>query len=270
MGLPSIPKRASTPFARLIKDYQSEFSLINLVTPVVRQAIEAVPEELVNISEEELLERVPNPDNTTLQIRNMFWLEYDRARETRHMMDINMACVGVCAAELFYKYLLDPKKVAWIINPPRSYTADIDLLHTKALQQMYEIINLPNMNEHGFIDSKLLDIKNKIFMALDMRKHGGFVQRSMQITENRNVNTNTSSIAASYSESVGDMPDIDIDQKLKILEEEIASKQSALSKTTPEFHSENVLMTKQGNRVDRTIIETQYAEFSESEEKPSE
>jgi hypothetical protein len=234
----------------------------------VRQAIEAVPEDLVNISEEELSKKCPDPDNTTLQIRNMFWLEYDRARETRHMMDMNMACVGVCSVEVFYKALKDPTKVAWIINPPRSYTADIDLLHTKALQQMYEIINLPNKNEHGFIDSKLLEIKNKIFLSLDMRKHGGFVQRSMQITENRNVNTNNFNSSVSFSEPANEMPDIDIDQKLKILEEEIASKQLALSNTTPEFHSENVLVT-QGKRVARTIIDAEYAEFSE-EEKPSE
>jgi len=86
MSFPQLPKHTPATLDRIIKDYESPFSVINMVTPETRKAIEALPDELLNLTEEELERKFPMPLASTLQLRRYFLLEYERAGELRQQM----------------------------------------------------------------------------------------------------------------------------------------------------------------------------------------
>lgn len=253
---PSLPRPKQPTFERVLKDYENPQSLVNLVPPEFANKVASLPQSLVDIDEETLYKRTHEPSATTLMLRNMFWREYDRAVECRTLMDLARAYTGVLSRGGFYEHIKNEKHLAWIVCPPKEYIAQVEEMHIYALKQLRDILALPIKNSMGFVDAKLADSKVKIAMMLDMRLKGGYIQRSMQI--NQNINQNETRI--SYSENSTPEQQLDIDQRLRQLEEEIRANEKKLLEEREPPKVESVLLSKQDNRVEEKPIEAEYKE----------
>jgi len=257
-GFPSLLRPKQLTFDRILKDYENPMSVINLVPNDVVKCILAIPEDLLDLDEEDLEKKIPEQTSTVNQLRQMFWTEYDRANEFRMRMDMSRVYVGSCSRAGFYKICHDPEKLAWIVTPPKEYTLVVDELLTVALKQVRAILKLPLRNDLGYVDTKLADVQLKAAMMLDMRQKGGYIHRSMQINQNLNTNETKLTIAHDGASSAED-----VDSRIKMLEEEIARQEAKMI-----AHKEVALPDlEQKNAVERVSIDASYREVSNGEEE---
>lgn len=195
---------------------------INLVSKPIREAILNVPPELLQISEKELVTRAFGPDGeigeVDAQIRLAFWEEYnscfEKARPMNHMRIIK----GVCSEQNFLqKFLTVPERVAYMITEPALTVNRLKYGFHLAVNELLKTLNRKEeINiKTGCTDTKLIELKVKIFEYLDQRLHGSIVQR----TEQKNLNVNVEA----QPEQVG-LPATteEIDKRLKQLEEELS------------------------------------------------
>jgi len=109
----------------------------------------------------------------------------------------------------------------------------IEEMLTFAMKQVREILAMPVVNSVGFVDTKLAELKLKAAMMLDMRAKGGYIQRSMQIVQSTNINENkNTTISVSSHEGVEDQSSID--DRIKLLEQEIAERESMVQAKSPD------------------------------------
>ena len=258
MSFPELPKARTPSIERVLKDYENPFSLVNIVPTEFRRVIENLPDDFINLTEEELENKFPNPQATILQLRKMFWLEYDRAVECRTKMDFSRIYLGVCTKEIFLKILRTPSNLAWLLCPPVDYTNQVEELLTFSLKQVREILAMPLKNNLGFVDSKLADTKLRAAMMLDLRLKGGYVQRSVQLTHN--VNETTTKHISNTVVS-GELP---IDDRIKQLEQELEKAKLSLPPPAPQFQM------NQKNTVEKVVIDADFTEITPDKKGSSE
>lgn len=249
-----LPKVRNISTDRLLKEKENPISLINLVPLEFKKILDALPEEFLNLTEEELDQKFPNPPATTQQLRKMFWIEYDRAADSRMKMDFSRVYVGTCTKEIFLKLLRTPSNLAWILCPPHDYTNQVEEMLTFALKQVREILALPLKNNLGFVDSKLADTKLRAAMMLDQRMKGMPVQRSMQVTHNIHESQRPDLPNSTEQNS--------IDDRIKQLELELEK----VGKLPPPQMN---LTVPQKNLVDKVVIEAEFTEVTPKEKGSS-
>lgn len=174
-------------------DEDNKRSVVSLVTPIVRQAIQDhvfTHGELFNIDERDLYQRLRNdqkqPSPTDNRLRIRFWDEYDRT-QAQNFSSMNMVNVvaGICSREFFYaNYLKRAEKVAWLLCPPAGYMTKAEEALEFGLEQLRDILDQPHVLG-GKVDTKLGELKAKIVMMLDVRVKGAVVQKSL----NMNIST---------------------------------------------------------------------------------
>lgn len=182
-------------------------SIVNLVPDKVRSYIlEAIKEypyffnKPENLLFQELKAKSRKPDETDEMIRQKFWLEYDRVHafglKRMHMANV---VVGVCAPDYFYGwYLKDPKRIAWMLCPPKNLMAGWNALFVQGYRRIAEILDVDPIyeDENGYkrLDHKLASLQFSIFQTVDARVHGSIIQRVEQKTkvEQKTVNFNVS------------------------------------------------------------------------------
>ena len=232
MSFPELPRPKGTHLERVIADLENPRSLINIVPPEVKSCILALPEAYFDFTEEDLEKTFPNPTPVTQMLRRMFWIEYDRAIETRTMMNMSNIYPGVCSREGFYKCIKNKAQLLWIINPPTEYMASTEALLTQGLKRINEMLHFPLKTKEGNFDHKLGELILKATLALDMRVKGGYLQRSIQMTKLESTNTNTNNNNLSITVDKGEVtPEgiAAIDEQLKLIEEEIVTKTKVLA-----------------------------------------
>lgn len=256
---PMLPQSRSPTVERILKDYSNPYSLINLVPPDFKKVIEALPDEYLNMPEDEVEKLFPDPSPTVSQIRTLFWLEYDRAVECRVKMDLPRVHLGCCTRETFLKLLRTPSALIWILTPPPEYMAQVGELLTYALKQVREILAMPLKNSMGFVDSKMADTKLRAAMMLDMRLKGGYVQRSMQITQNINENRYT---------KVSTEEVTNLDDEIKRLEAELAQQHghTALPNIVPQQLQRQAVKSHPPEAIEADFVEVDEGKRPSHEE----
>lgn len=182
-------------------------SIVNLVPEKVQsyilEALKKYPyffNKPENLLYKELKEQSRKPDETDEMIRQKFWLEYERVHslslKRMHMANV---VVGVCAPDYFYGwYLKDPKRIAWMLCPPKNLMAGWNALFVQGYRRIAEILECEPTyeDENGFkrLDHKLASLQFSIFQAVDARVNGSIIQRVEQKTkvEQKTVNFNVS------------------------------------------------------------------------------
>lgn len=197
---------------KTLNRYQNPKSLIDTVPKQMVAHVKAIPEELLNVEESQLLDEirkyrndpqwVPSPSLESLRIH--FWAEYDNAaRNMRRMIPSNIYW-GVIGEPAFLKLQKDPSRLSWLICMPLDYAKNIDALITMGLRRVADIFKM-DIN-----DPKTADVIVKTFMMLDMRKHGGYMQRSEQKIQSQVLTQNLDSIDQKQL--------IDVDSRIRELE----------------------------------------------------
>lgn len=145
----------------------------------------------------ELGKRKASPSPTDNRLRVSFWQEYDRAQAKGRPMNMSMVYGGICSREYWEQcYLKFAEKVAWLMTPPASYSIAMEEALIYAIEQMRDILEMPNEDPvTGKLNFKLMELKAKIYESVHIRVKGAPVQRVENKTMSLNVNTSEKQVA---------------------------------------------------------------------------
>lgn len=155
------------------------------------------------------------PHDMDYELRLSFWEEYNSRFESMTPMRINKIVSGICSISNFYDEICnDPGRLTFIITEPARTQNRMKYVFHLSLQEMLKVIKMKEeINvKTGTTDTKLMDIKYKIFEYLDQRLHGSLIQRVEQKSLNVNVEATPEQIGMQSME--------EIDKRLEQLESE--------------------------------------------------
>lgn len=252
--LPGQRAPKSETFNSLMKQLEDPRSLMSFLPPDLQRDLAFIPEYLLDIPEEELLDKLerefyffPSPQHEAL--RNNFWAEYDRVQfsKVENMMVMTNVYLGIFTREGFNKLIVEtPHVAAFILCKPMQYEAVMQALQNNVNRKFNELLNIPVKKKNGeYQDVKLLEIILKTAMVIDMRNKGSFIQRSetknLNVSKSKTEHTYTGLFSAASGEGkTAQQLDLEIADQLKELEEE-ARKQ--LPPPTPQFDKTVVIET---------------------------
>lgn len=190
-------------------------SLINIAPTGLREMIADLPINYLTLSERSLY-NLAKPDPMLNRLRIAFWKEFENAQAS--VSDMNW--VGITKmiqrpSIMIRKLLEDQHKLAWVLCPPVSYDVFLQEALSHGMDRIREILDLPLRNDEGKVDAKVAELILKAAAFLDLRRHGGFVQKSV----NMDIGVGMSERQA---RNFGEKVTIeDISHKIKQLEQEL-------------------------------------------------
>lgn len=227
-------------------------SIVNLLTPKIREKLLEVPGELFQLSEAMLLKwfRRHDIELTAVdhRLRIKLWDEYHLTQdEQRSAMNLRAIFHGVCSKQFFYQiYLNEPRRLAWLLCQPPEYEVEVKRLHEKASKEMEKILAIDHFNHKGEPNSGLIAKKIQLYKILDDRMKGAVLQKVQvdQRVDQRSLNFNVDKPPEKEFKSPAE-----IDRELAKLERE---EQKAL-----------------GHESDRRVIDVESERIDESKAAPT-
>lgn len=165
----------------VIFDHTNPRALINMVPNSMKVVMEALDDKHRYLSEP-MLKRYADADALLARLRINFWLEYDSAQKIERNMSISNILRGVTSMDYWNDVVLkDPKKVAYIIVPPKNYLVTMNELLEMGLDRMREILKAPVFDSRGRFDAKAADKIIKVVHAVEARVKGAVVQKTLNL-----------------------------------------------------------------------------------------
>jgi hypothetical protein len=156
-------------------------SLLNIAPKGVADLMSRLDRKWFEISERRLKEMVPD-DPTLNRLRIAFWKEYDAAQsQMRGMMWSNISRLMQARPVAFSMYFHKQEILAYILCPPVSYDAFLEEALSHGMSRIREILDLPLRDEDGKVNAKVGELILKAAAFLDLRTHGGFLQKSQHV-----------------------------------------------------------------------------------------
>lgn len=153
-----------------IYDENDEYSVVNLVSERLAQAIRSVPPELHDLTEGELRAKV-NPTQTEFQLRTSFWREFEKIfTKGRNKITSREVFGGICTEGHFYRILANPEKVAWIVRPLEAYDKQLEAIQHRMLDRLWILSEMQLEDGNGKLSPKRVDIFLKVFDRVNARK----------------------------------------------------------------------------------------------------
>lgn len=162
-----------------IFNVDNPYSIVNVVTDRVREAIRLVPDELHDLTEGELKMKC-RPTGTDYSLRVSFWREYERICSTgRRVMDNRSVFGGICSERYFYmKFLTDEVKVAWLVRPIQTYQKEMESILNRGTQRLWELMEMDITDKTGKkVDPRRAEVLLKVIAEVSNRVKGMAVQR---------------------------------------------------------------------------------------------
>lgn len=183
-------------------DEEYPFSMMAMLHPrtraMAKKGRDQMP-ELYAMDETELfvhlskLHRSPTP--TMNRLRNHLWMVFDKARTRGHTSISVKEIIAGNVTEMGWEGMVkNPYKGSWLFTPPQQYTQMIDEALQYGLLKLRTILAMPEEDANGKLNMKLLEMKLKITMMMDMRKNGAPTQKIEQKSMNYNVTSIESDI----------------------------------------------------------------------------
>lgn len=221
--------RPAGPQDIAVSDLDNPRSVINLVSPVVREAMKRVPEEFLSLNDKELENLSPQKAFTVTdrRLRTAFWIEYGRAQDS--MSSMNMAGIygGICSRPYFYTNIMQDKvRLAYLLTPPQDYKVAMEEALSYGVDKIREILEMPLYDQNtGRPDPKIADVILKAVALIDQRVKGAVVQRHQVHQLNQNVGAPKAQAPGGEAQTMAE-----IDRKLAELEDKLG----AVKKTIPD------------------------------------
>lgn len=214
-------------------DKKEPRSVINLVWKDMTRVMEwgeHACDYQFKMSERQLKQHAkPEPTDDMLRLR--FWQEYDRAQMRGQRMFLADITRGICSKDYWEDTICkNPKKLAWILMPLAPYITRMESNLYIAQDEIEDILRTPHklsrtnkdgVTEH-YVDTRLADLKVKIWEKLDLRIKGAVIQK---VAIHQRIDQHTHSTSSGPSlEGVTDLQEID--KMLEAKKREIASAQN--------------------------------------------
>jgi len=178
---------------------EGSYSLFRLLNscPAAQRAVEELPPELLEKTENELLRR---PDDVQRRVKISFWNEFRRCQRVKqsHMVLSNIQ-FGVCSMSYWQKQVVGrPEILAWVITPPTAEILVWQELLELGHKKLRKVLKLPLVEKRYWKDKtgelhcekrtnvSLVKEIRAIVEGLQNRLHGAVVQR--QEIQSKNVN----------------------------------------------------------------------------------
>lgn len=142
----------------------------------------ALPQELLMQSAEELY-TAGKLKYTESRIRQAFWSEYEAARANYQMMSLEgIAARAATHVEKVRAVFARDLSAAFVLTPPDRYVDFIDEALMRGLMRLREVLEFPLRNpQTGMPDLAAAELILKITGFIDLRKHGGIVQKQLNV-----------------------------------------------------------------------------------------
>lgn len=163
-------------------------SLVNLLPASIGNYLKLVPDELWLKTDSQLFKDGKCNEYDSL-LRHAFWIEYDRAIRAGQKMNATNIFAGIVNKSYFFKEICtNTSRLAFLATPPTDYNTRLEELLTQGLQQYREILMLPNLDDKGRVDGRLIAVKQRIIEDVANRRRGGIINRMEVQSKNLNVN----------------------------------------------------------------------------------
>jgi len=168
---------------------------VSVYGDTLREAIEAIPKEILDMSEEKLTAYL-NPSFKLYMIKRAFWEEMLASQESGTSMTAIRIFEGRVAKSYFYREILKNHHImAWITQPLMEYEDKTKVLLDKAVERYDELISIDikisrrtqDKDEDGKwiyvddVDPKKALIVLQAIKSLEDRVKGASVQRQVSI-----------------------------------------------------------------------------------------
>lgn len=228
--------RKELTFNTYISQLEEPRSFVNLLPESMKQAVTTIPQELLDLDEDSLLQVLEDkynykPTASVEAMRNNFWMEHDRVSATRNeVMNQSNIYLGVISREHFHNLLREGSHVmAYILCRPPEYEAVMRGLLNLSTRKIRDVLNIPLRKADGSVqDPKIIELVLKAAAMVDLRAKGGYIQRSetKNLTMMKQETTSYTTVFNAASSAKG--PDMnaltaDIDAKIAALEKEMAA-----------------------------------------------
>lgn len=175
-----------------LKDKSNPRAMINLVPSSVSKRLEMIPDDIFMMSEKEL-RKAGDIGEYEERLRISLWREYDNCQVTGKNMVLSNVYEPVCSQTHFlHRVITNSFRLAYILTPPAEYALQIEEMLNLATDQVREILVASNYDQKGNINTKLADVKMKIWHTLLDRAKGGVVHRSeslnLNLVQNQDAN----------------------------------------------------------------------------------
>lgn len=173
-------------------DLKNPRSMVRLLPTFIVERVKYLPSRFLEMTEAELQEacfEANRPSDDARLLRIAFWEEYDRCqRYEEKQIDVSRVTQGICSVSYFAnRFVTDYRLLAWMLRPPALYLNQLKDIHELSLRQLLAVIQLPiERDEKGKVDTKLIDLQQRIFQHVDMRIKGAIIQKIDQ----RNLSVN--------------------------------------------------------------------------------
>lgn len=199
-------------------DTEAGHAFVSAVPQVFRSFILELPTEVFEMEEDDLRERGRCGINE-YALRMAFWQEYERCLSNPENKTMSAARLvrGILDQGTLRRIIANPYKLAWILKPVRSYLSDMEFMLIRGKERLWEILNLPIVNEAGKPMAAVANVVLAAQKQIEERVHGQTIQKQQQIR----VNVKQNGVPDQMKE-VGRINAID--HEIKQLEERIQKK----------------------------------------------
>jgi len=185
---------------------------LSILPKEFQKSLKTMPAHLWEMGLDDLEAEV-RPSPQLNRIRLAFWREYDVASADMRTMELTAISEDLAMPKVvILSEIKDPMRMMFVLRPPSTYDAFLDEALERGGRKLRSLFDLDIVNPTtGERDHKLMDLMLKVYALLDMRKHGGIVQKNM----NLNVEMNEKNVRKlARSVDIGE-----IDAKIKELEQ---------------------------------------------------
>jgi len=173
-----------------------ENSAITVYSDKIKECIEAIPDHIRSMDEEELRKEI-DPNIKLYQVKRSFWEEITRVQGSGKRMIVAKVYNNIMGKEYFYDMIKDAHKMAWIINPLTSYEDKTQAALDKVTERYDELINMPITSHKKIkdkegndewieeVDPKKALVLLQVIRNLEDRIKGTAVQRQVSVHTNK-------------------------------------------------------------------------------------
>ena len=212
------PNHSATPPALLMErvrpeidvfTYENPKAMVNMLPEGVREKIRETVEKsehkemykLYSEGQESPLNRAVNPSKIDHALRYNLWHQYYRALETgKKTLEVVNIIAGVTTQKTF-DHIMSSSRVFWLLLPPTDYTVANRRAHDRALDRLYQVLDLDPAPEGGKINTALINLQLKIFAVLDNRLNGPITHKHEITTKNLHLGISADQVQKLYSET---------------------------------------------------------------------
>lgn len=185
----------------------------SLLTTGLAEKLAKIPPEYFEM-ELSQLEREVEPTQVEMMLRRAFWVEVRRVSTEKGTVikPVNIYS-GICTKENFALVTGNPKKLTYLLTPPRTYEQNVNHLIDRGMEKLMSVLDAKLVYSNGHMDAKATKTLLDVVAYFESRIKGGIKQKM-------DINSKNQNLDVQVTVSTNNMQDLD--QKLAKMREDLA------------------------------------------------